>query len=179
MKNRYIIIISVLLLIHSAGVYAQNSCSISGTVLDADGETISYATAVLYDGDKIIAGTLSDENGRFQLSTGRSSGKLTLSVEYLGYYRKDIGVSVSASSVTLGNIVLEENSRLLGETVVTSVTEPQKKAVERTSINAAANIKTIDIITNPDASYDAGGSKKDRNHCRNQPIGAGNHQCMQ
>lgn len=73
MKNKYIIIISVLLLIHSAGVYAQNSCSISGTVLDADGETISYATAVLYDGDKIIAGTLSDENGRFQLSTGRSS----------------------------------------------------------------------------------------------------------
>lgn len=212
MRNKYIIIISVLLLIHSAGVYAQNSCSISGTVLDAEGETISYATAVLYDGDKIIAGTLSDENGRFQLSTGRSSGKLTLSVEYLGYYRKDIGISVSAPSVTLGNIVLEENSRLLGEAVVTAVTEPQKKAVERTSINAAANmtsskgsaidvlrsassvtisndvisirgnsnilvlmdgipttvsdlsaipaanIKTIDIITNPDASYDSGGT---------------------
>ena len=118
----------------------------------------------------------------------------------------------SGRTLNIGNISLEEDTQFLDEVVVTARTEARKATLERTSINAsanmtsskgsaidvlssassvtisndvisirgnsnilvlmdgipttvsdlsaipAANIKNIDIITNPDASYDAGGT---------------------
>jgi outer membrane receptor protein involved in Fe transport len=192
--------------------YAQNRCTVTGTVIDADGVCISYASAVLYKDGKILTGGVTDDNGRFSLVVDSSSGELELSIEFIGYMKKMIRFIPSGRNVSLGDMVLEEDADVLSEAVVTGKVEAQKTSLERTSINAssnmvsskgsaidvlssassvtisndvisvrgnsnilvlmdgipttigdlsaipAANIKTIDIITNPDASYDAGGT---------------------
>lgn len=191
---------------------SQNKCGISGTVVDSGGEAISYASAVLYKDDEVLAGVVTDDDGRFRLNVVRSSDELLLSVEFIGYAKKTIKVKTSVQSVDLGNIVLEDDVQLLGEVVVAARADARKTGLERTSINAsanmvsskgsamdvlstaaavtisndvvsirgnanvlilidgvpttvdnlsaipAANIKTIDIITNPDASYDSAGT---------------------
>jgi len=190
----------------------QNKCNITGTVVDTMGEAISYASAVLYDDGKIATGGVTSDNGKFILTVDSSSKEFELSVEFIGYIKKVMNISPTGRSLNLGNIILEEDTHLLDEVVVTARTEAQKASLERTSINAsanmssskgsaidvlnsassvtisndvisirgnsnilvlidgipttvsdlsaipAANIKNIDIITNPDASYDAGGT---------------------
>ena len=190
----------------------QNKCNITGTVVDTKGEAISYASAVLYDDGKIATGGVTSDNGKFILTVDSSSKEFELSVEFIGYIKKVMNISPTGRSLNLGNIILEEDTHLLDEVVVTARTEAQKASLERTSINAsanmssskgsaidvlnsassvtisndvisirgnsnilvlidgipttvsdlsaipAANIKNIDIITNPDASYDAGGT---------------------
>lgn len=190
----------------------QNKCTITGTVVDTKGEAISYASAVLYDDGKIATGGVTNDNGKFSLTVDSSSQEFELSVEFIGYIKKVMNISPTGRSLNLGNIILEEDTHLLDEVVVTARTEAQKASLERTSINAsanmssskgsaidvlssassvtisndvisirgnsnilvlidgipttvsdlsaipAANIKNIDIITNPDASYDAGGT---------------------
>ena len=200
------------MLMLSITTFAQNRFAITGTVVDTKGELIPYASAVLYDEGKILTGSVTDEKGRFILTIDSSSKKLELSVEFIGYVKKVMNISPTGRSLNLGNITLEEDSHLLDEVVVIARTEAQKASLERTSINAsanmasskgsaidvlssassvtisndvisirgnsnilvlidgipttvsdlsaipAANIKNIDIITNPDASYDAGGT---------------------
>lgn len=190
----------------------QNTCNITGTVVDTKGEAISYASAVLYDDGKIATGGVTSDNGKFILTVDSSSKEFELSVEFIGYIKKVMNISPTGRSLNLGNITLEEDIHLLDEVVVTARTEALKASLERTSINAsanmssskgsaidvlnsassvtisndvisirgnsnilvlidgipttvsdlsaipAANIKNIDIITNPDASYDAGGT---------------------
>ena len=190
----------------------QNKCNITGTVVDTKGEAISYAPAVLYNDGKIATGGVTNDNGKFSLTVDSSSQEFELSVEFIGYIKKVMNISHTGRSINLGNIILEEDTHLLDEVVVTAKTEAQKASLERTSINAsanmasskgsaidvlssassvtisndvisirgnsnilvlidgipttvsdlsaisAANIKNIDIITNPDASYDAGGT---------------------
>ncbi len=210
--KRYIFAAVLLVLISGMTAFAQNRCNVTGTVVDISGVPVSYASAVLYDDGKILAGGITDDNGKFSLAVTSFSGEPELSVEFIGYIKKLISLNISGRNVDLGKIILEEDSRLLDEAVVTARTEAQKASLERTSINAsanmasskgsaidvlnsassvtvsndvisirgnsnilvlidgipttvsdlsaipAANIKTIDIITNPDASYDAGGT---------------------
>ena len=194
------------------GTYAQSTWSISGSVTDSKGEAISYGAAVVYSGDRIVGGDVTDDKGRFRVDVKKTKENLTLSVEFIGYCKKTIEIGVMENSVNLGGIVLEEDSQQLGEAVVSASTESHKATLEKTSINAssqmtsskgsaidvlssaasvtiagdmisirgnsnilvlmdgipttvsdlssipAANIKNIDIITNPDASHDAGGT---------------------
>ena len=166
----------------------------------------------MYDEGKILTGSVTDEKGWFSLAVDPSSKELELSVEFIGYIRKVMKIHPSGRTLNIGNISLEEDTQFLDEVVVTARTEARKATLERTSINAsanmtsskgsaidvlssassvtisndvisirgnsnilvlmdgipttvsdlsaipAANIKNIDIITNPDASYDAGGT---------------------
>lgn len=191
---------------------AQDRCSVTGVVTDAAGEKLSYASAVLYDGNEIVAGSVTDEKGRFVLNVNTRSAHLRLSVEFIGFVKKTVDITASSTSVDLGRIILEEDVQLLGEVVVTAKDDAYEASLEKTSINAsanmssskgsaidmlntaasvtvsndvisirgnsnilvlmdgipttitdlsaipAANIRKIDIITNPDASYDSGGT---------------------
>ena len=208
--DKYIIV--CLMFLWSVAATAQSRCNVTGTVVDTKGDPVSFASAVLYDEDRILAGGLTDDKGRFILSFDHSPKELVLSVEFIGYARKTLTVSPDRRGLNLGNITLEEDTHLLDEVVVTARTEARKQSLERTSINASANmasskgsaidvlssassvtisndiisirgnsnililldgipttvsdlsaipavnIKNIDIITNPDASYDAEGT---------------------
>ena len=204
--------IVLFLILWSINISAQNKYTITGTVIDCHEEPISYASVVLSDNSKILAGRVTDDKGRFSLQVNSSANELELSIEFIGYVKKVMSISPIGRNLNIGDIILEDDTRILEEAVVTARTEARKSAVERTSINAAANmtsskgsaldvlslapsvtisddvisirgnsnilvlmdgiptavsdlsaipaanIKNIDIITNPDASFDAGGT---------------------
>ena len=142
----------VMLFIWSIAASAQHKCSVIGTVVDADGQFIPYASVVLYDDDKILTGGVTDDNGRFRLVIGSLSGELELSIEFIGYMKKRTRFTPSGMSVNLGEIVLEEDADILSEAVVTGKVEAQKTSLERTSINASSNMvsskgSAIDVLS--------------------------------
>lgn len=207
---KYIIVFITFL--WSIAAIAQSRCNVTGIVVDAKGNAISFASAVLYDEGKILTGGVTDDKGRFSLAVDPSYKELMLSIEFIGYFKKVVNIYPEGRSLNIGKITLEEDTHLLDEVVVTARTEARKQSLERTSVNAsaymssskgsaidvlssassvtisndiisirgnsnilvlmdgipttvsdlsaipAANIKNIDIITNPDASYDAGGT---------------------
>lgn len=191
---------------------AQN-CVISGKVTEEKGGPIQYASVVVSQGGVNIAGTLTQENGAFSLQVKASDSLYTLQVFFVGYTSKSLTFSASKEKVQLPNIVLSQNSQMLGEVAVEAQANSKQSNVERTSLNpqaymtemtgsvadilrssaavsvnpqgqvsirgkknvlllldgvpttieelsalSSANIKSIDIITNPDASYDAEGT---------------------
>ena len=131
---------------------AQNRCNINGIVVDINTLPISYVSAVLHDDGKILTSGITDDNGRFSLTVTSSSKEIELSVEFIGFIKKVIKISPTGKTINLGKIILEEDTHHLDEVVVTAKTESQKQSLERTSINASANMASakgsaIDVLS--------------------------------
>ena len=92
----------------SVSVYAQNR-TISGRVVDASGEPVIGAAVTLVGNSRVGAAT--DMDGAFSLSVPAGA---SISVESIGYKPQVIAVG----SQTNFNIVLEEDTEMLEETVV-------------------------------------------------------------
>ena len=202
----------IILILMSLSVYAQSSCHVGGIVVDERGEVVPYASAVVCQSGRIVAGALTDENGHFSVKAPRSSEECVLVVEFIGYEKVQVQFTPERVSVNLGRIVLKEAAEMLGEAMVSAKAEAMKASVEHTVINASANmasekgsaldiltasssvivqndavsirgnsnililvdgvpttvtdlsaipaagIKSIEVVTNPDASYDAEGT---------------------
>ncbi|MBE6250062.1 MAG: TonB-dependent receptor [Bacteroidales bacterium] len=213
--NPFIRILCALILMMSALVSAyaqQNRCTVSGQVADRQNQPVAYASVAIYDGTSPIAGTITDDNGRFTLKLPAQSLPCQLIVDFIGYVKYSQSITLDKQSINIGQILLDEDAILLEGTTVTAKEVSQKQTVEHTSINAsasmvadkgtaadilrsssavtftdgeisirgnsnilvlldgvpttagdlsaipAANIKNIEVITNPDASHDASGT---------------------
>ena len=211
MSRILILLLSVLILpVHSAA--QQSKCMISGHIADEQNTPVAYASVAVYDDDKPIAGTITDDHGKFTLKVPVNIDGYELAVEFIGYTRYTGAISAGKPNVDLGTITLKENTIALEGATVTAKEATHKSTVEYTTINAAANmasdkgtaidilrgasavtisndeisirgnsnilvlmdgipttasdlstipagnIKSIEVITNPDASHDASGT---------------------
>lgn len=79
-------ILSILLIpFYSA---AQNArCTISGHIADMQNVPVAYASVAVYDDARPIAGTITDNNGKFTLKITQNSEDYELAVEFIGYTR--------------------------------------------------------------------------------------------
>lgn len=199
-------------MLFSSVCFGQNLCNVRGRVVDGNDSPVPYASVVIYDPDKILTGTLTDDQGRFNLRSGRVAGDLKLVVEFIGYTKTEVVFRADKPTVEIGDVVIMEDAVQLGEAVVSAKTDAAKSSVEHTVVNAsanmsaatgtaldilgatssvtvlddavsirgnsnilvlmdgvptavsdlsaipAANIKSVEIITNPDASYDSEGT---------------------
>ena len=190
----------------------QFKCTISGHITDAQNTPVAYASVAVYDDAKAIAGTITDDNGKFILKVAANTDGYELAVEFIGYTRHTCAISTDRSNIDLGTIILKEDAITLEGATVTAKEATQKSTVEHTTINAstnmasdkgtaidilrsassvtfsndeitirgnsnilvlmdgipttasdlstipAGNIKSIEVITNPDASHDASGT---------------------
>ena len=86
-----------------------------GRVVDEQNSPIEFATVVLLAGTEQVAGTTTDEEGRFSFSA--HAGRYTLSVQHLSYenYSKEVEIT---EGIDLGNIVLKSSATKIDEVVV-------------------------------------------------------------
>lgn len=132
----------------AACIYAQDqSIRITGRVTAGDGRPLPGAlVSVLRMRDSsVIQGTQADGEGKFSISLMRA-GRPLLKIGFLGY--KDLFKTLEPrfGTTDLGDLVLLEDSRLLGEVVVTESVTPAQTKGDTTEFNARA------YKTNPDAS---------------------------
>lgn len=113
--------------------------SITGTVVDSDGQSIAFANVVLCQSadSTIIAGCTSDENGKFYFSTENTEG-MHLRVSYVGYKTKYVELGVSPLRIMLEPVILNE-----------VVVVARRKIYEQRSGEMIANVKGTILETLP------------------------------
>lgn len=215
MSRAFYCILSVLTitLFTTTNIYAQHSkCTIVGKVVDENEKPISYASAAVYNAATPITGQVTGDDGKFSIKVAQSDEELRLVIEFIGYTRHEMPITLNTSHINIGTIMLYEEAVSVGEVVVSAKEVAQKSTVEHTTINASANmalskgtaldilrsassvsiandeisirgnsnilvlmdgvpttasdlstipatnIQSIEVVTNPDASYDAGGT---------------------
>ena len=207
------LLLSFILLILNINIFAQNNISlIKGKVTDENDLTLPYVSVAVYQDNKIITGTITNDDGVFTLKVQRSDKEICLTFDFVGYVKEEMRLIPDKATFDIGDIILKENVVMLNDVVVSSTAVSHKSTVEHTTINAsanmasskgsaldilstsssvsiqneeisirgnknilvlmdgipttitdlstipAANIKSIDVITNPDASYDSEGT---------------------
>lgn len=207
------LLLSFILLILNINIFAQNNISlIKGKVTDENDLALPYVSVAVYQDNRIITGTITNDDGVFTLKVQRSDKEICLTFDFVGYVKEEMRLIPDKATFDIGDIILKENVVMLDNVVVSSTAVSHKSTVEHTTINAsanmasskgsaldilstsssvsiqneeisirgnknilvlmdgipttitdlstipAANIKSIDVITNPDASYDSEGT---------------------
>jgi len=115
-KVKSMLIVAAILNFTSA--FAQNGQSITGKLIDENtGEPVSFAYLSLYreTDQKLLMGTLSDENGQFKIDNPLS-GSYNILISYLGYKPLTISVAALENMITdIGIISLQETVISTGE----------------------------------------------------------------
>ena len=124
MNLRYLTLLSILFLC-IGHIHAQRE-SISGRIIDKESqEALAKATLQLYKINNkkdttFVGGTLSDERGAFAFGQV-GAGSYVLKISFLGYVEQQKQLTKTRSqALALGNILMEPNSVLIDEAVVTA-----------------------------------------------------------
>ena len=99
------------------GLVAMAAGDVHGRVVNSRGEAVGYATVVAMSGDRQVAGTTSDEQGRFSLRV--SKGEYKVIVEFVGYAPVERTLRVG-ENLDMGDVVLEEQATEIGNVVVSA-----------------------------------------------------------
>lgn len=120
MKTR---VLFVALAIVSAGAsYAQNK--VNGTVIDrTDNSKLIGVNVTLSNDSGQVAGTTTDNNGKFTLNA--DTGNYILELSYIGYETIRMALTVN-DNTHIGDILMQEGATELGEVVVESQSIIQK-----------------------------------------------------
>ena len=140
MKIRQILLFAILLI--AFGVcHAQTSMStLIGKVVDENGMPIEYASVAVFDADKVLTGSVTDNEGGFVVRVPVRTEEYLLSVQFIGYTKHEALVKADRPNVNLGNIVLNDNAVSLNAVEVVGKADAHTSNIERTNINVAANI---------------------------------------
>ncbi len=118
----------ILLCISLLAVWHCGIAQVSGTITDAQGEPLPFATVTVKG---TSTGTTSNVNGKYQLDI--KPGEYELVFQFIGYRQQTEKVRVNNTLVTL-NIKLQEQAVELGEVVVRANAEDPAYAVIRKAI---------------------------------------------
>lgn len=142
---------------------AANQGSVTGKIIDkSTKEPVGYASVSIKEGEKVVTGAISQENGNFSISNLELKS-YTLEVQFIGYkkYSKAISLSSADKSINVGTIAIEsEATQLEGVNVVadrTSVVQKIDRKVYHIGKDIIASGTTAsDILNNiPTVSVDA------------------------
>ena len=113
--KKFSFLVMLLGILSCAQLWARTQQAVSGRVVNAKGEGISYATVVAMQEGVQRDGSTTDDKGYFLLKL--SAGEYDLSVDYVGYKTLSRKITVSADG-DLGVLTLEESTTQIGEVVV-------------------------------------------------------------
>jgi len=152
--------------------FAQNF-EITGTLKDKDNNIIESATVYLESikDSTMITYTISDEKGMFNLSGRTKEQKANFFVSYTGMKSFKKELTLSENTINLSDLILEENSELLGEIVVVAERAPITIKKDTLQFNAAsfktgadANVETLlkklpGVVVDKDGNITVNGKK--------------------
>ena len=120
--------------------YAQNQL-ITGTVVDSQDLPVIGATVMVVGNNSI--GTITDNDGKFSLQVPKNA---MVAVSCIGYTT----VEISTVGKSVLNVVLEEDSEFLDETVVIGYGTQRKKLITGSTVNVTsdqiANVNAVDAL---------------------------------
>ena len=147
MKNILVISLSMLLVL-AGRVLAQDSTTVTlrGTVLDANGYPVEFATVSLAD-TVCKAGAITDAKGAFTMRIPR--GRQTIHVQCLGYEEQDIPAEITGDT-SMPQVFLKPSSKEIDAVVVNAKRPLVTRAVDRVILDARSLAKlggtAIDLL---------------------------------
>ena len=121
---KHTILFAAMLCVCVAMTATANNAKISGRIKDAnDKSAIIGATVLLIQDTMQIAGTTTDNNGKFSLDA--DTGNYILELSYIGYETIRMALTVNGDT-HIGDILMQEGATELGEVVVESQAVIQK-----------------------------------------------------
>ncbi len=116
---------------------AARQTPVSGRVIDEQGAPIEYATVVLLQDDRQVAGRTTDAEGGFTLKA--AEGEYTLTIQYLGYEPLSLQIRIETGAA-LGAFTLRQTATKIEEVVV-----------EAQLIRREADRFVVDVANSPTA----------------------------
>lgn len=129
-------LLTLTLVLLSIGASAQSGHSVSGNVVDSNGEPVIGATVMEVDTQN---GTVTDFDGNFNLTV--KSPKASLRISYIGYQSQTVAVN---GSRTL-SIVIKEDETNIEEVVVVGYGKQKKESV----VGAIGQVSNKDLLQSP------------------------------
>ena len=119
---------------------ALKTVTITGQIKDKDGNPLPGATVRIKDTQM---GVVSDQDGKFKLEVGEIKD-LMLQVSFIGYktIEKPFTLSKQIPGVNFRNLLLQEDSQLLGEVKVTGQRSQMKFDIDKKVFNVDQNISS-------------------------------------
>ena len=141
MKNLIQAMLFLCFLLSSAIAYAQGECKVTGVVVDAQGETVPYATVGAYEDSNRVALLAADVDGAFTLQL-KQGATYRIEITSVGYTPYKQAVQLPAQSkYEMGNLQLQSATELQ-EVVVVS---------QKPVIKADAEKITYDVTADPES----------------------------
>lgn len=110
MKTRQFILFALLLFTFGVCRAQTNMATLSGKVIDENGLPIEYASVAIFDAEKVLTGSVTDNEGCFVIKIPVRTEEYLLSVQFVGYTKQEVSIKADRPNVNLGNIVLNDNA---------------------------------------------------------------------
>lgn len=122
--------------------FSQKNGSVKGIVFDTiSHQPVSEATITILEkkDSSLVSFTMTDRNGRFEL-TGLANGDYRLLVTHVSYHNGNryFNVSDAQKQVDLGNVVLNDRSKVLEEVVIAAEAPPVTMIKDTIQYNAGS-----------------------------------------
>lgn len=125
-------------------LHAQNPGSISGKVIDSNTkETIPYVSISVKEGDAVVTGGITDDNGNFTVKN-LALKSYTVEILFMGYKAQHITANLTADtkSIDLGTITMEEEATMLNEVEVVKEVSTIEQKIDRKVITVGRDLTT-------------------------------------
>lgn len=149
------------LLCHAVPALAQ----VTGRIVDVQGQPLPFANAILYQGEKLVKGSVSDVDGGFAID-GVKKGNYVLRFQMMGYEKREVPIVVSQphKNVSVGDVVLEEESHKVDEVSVVAQKQTMKLEIDKKVFDVSQDIASVggsasDVLDNiPSVEVDSEGN---------------------
>ena len=121
---------------------AQNNLTISGKVTDKSNQPIPYTTVTVKEGGTVVSGSISDENGNFEVK-GLAPKSYTVEIQFIGYkaYTSKADLT-SGKSISLNRITLADEATTLEGVEIVQERSTIEQKIDRKVINVGRDLTT-------------------------------------
>lgn len=122
----------ILFLTMVCSIYAQQKGKITGAIFDKSiNQSVPYATVSIKDGETIVTGAMSDDNGKFELTVPQK--KYTLEVQFIGYQTYTKEFELTEATYNFGTINLTPEATTLEGVNIIAESSTIEQKIDRKS----------------------------------------------